>query len=190
VDDNPKEPAAAPMSDRIRKLALLGEIMCGLGIVMTVGSVMLAMVNAGWRDHMMFGGMQFNGGPPLPITAAARQLMVYLMVMPVLCQSFALWMGLQLFRGYRNGEIFTQSAALRLNRIGWAIFAMLPVGLLMKVMLSRLLATGHQPADNLSLHFSIADIDVASIAFGLMAIIIGKVLGEAAKLSEENRLFV
>ena len=100
-----------PKSDRIRTLAWWGQAMCAAGIAMSLGTLALALLHAGWRDHFMFGGMQLNGGRPLPLSETARQSIVLLMLPPVLCQSFALWTGWQLFKGYRDGEIFTESAA-------------------------------------------------------------------------------
>jgi hypothetical protein len=191
VNPNMRKPNTPMTSERIRKLALWGQGMCVMGMAIPLGTLLMAMISPTWRDHFVFGGMQMNGGPPVPLDEAMRKNIVYLMVVPILCQVLALGAGWKLFGGYRRGEIFTQSAANRLNLIGWAIFAMAPLGLLTKFVLSRLIAGSAQYSiGGMSLSFSIADIDFAAVAFGLLAILIGRVLGEAAKLSEENQQFV
>ena len=76
-----------------------------------------------------------------------------------------------------------------MTRIGWAIFALAPIGLFIKFMLARLIGSS-AATQGMSLSFSIGDLDFSAIAFGLLAMIIGRVLGEAAKLSAENRMFV
>jgi hypothetical protein len=115
-----------------------------------------------------------------------RRKIVLIMALPILVQSLALWTGLQLFRGYRRGEIFTLHAAHLLTRIGWIIFAMAPMGLLMKFLLGRLMNS----APGMSMAVGITDLDFSSIAFGLLAILIGKVLAEAVRLAQENEMFI
>ncbi len=67
---------------------------------------------------------------------------------------------------------------------------MAPAGLITKMMLARLMAQTGTPGAQMTLSLSASDIDFTAIAFGLLAIIIGRVLGEAAKLSEEHRMFI
>jgi hypothetical protein len=178
--------SSAPTTQRIRSLARWGEIMCGLGLLMLFGTLTMALLSSGWRDMIMFGGLQKDGGVPFPLPEEARRKLVLIMVLPTLVQGFALWTGLQLFRGYRRGEIFTLNAARLLTRIGWAILAMVPMGLLMKYPLSQLMAS----APGMSMAVSITDIDFTGIAFGLLVILIGKVLAESVRLAQENEMFI
>jgi hypothetical protein len=175
-----------PTTQRIQSLARWGEVMCGLGVLMSVGTFVVALLHSGWRDMVMFGGLQKDGGMPFPLPEAARRDILLLFLLPTLVQVFALWSGLQLFRGYRRGEIFTLNAAHLLTRIGWSIFAMAPIGLLIKVLLGRLMAT----APGMSMSVGVTDLDFSSIAFGLLAIIIGKVLAESVRLAQENEMFI
>jgi Protein of unknown function (DUF2975) len=173
-------------TQRIRVLAGWGAIMCGLGLAILIGNFAAALASDGWRDMFMFGGLQKDGGVPIPVSDDARRKFVWIMALPTLVQSFAMWTGLQLFCGYRRGEIFTSSAARLLTRIGWAIFAMAPMGILLKFPLSQILTT----APGMSVSFSVTDLDFSSIAFGLMGILIGKVLAEAVRLAQENEMFI
>jgi hypothetical protein len=173
-------------TQRIRFLAQWGAIICGLGLAILIGTFAAALLNPGWRDMIMFGGLQKDGGVPIPVSEEARRRFVMIMAVPTAVQSFAMWTGLQLFLGYRRGEIFTLKAARLLTRIGWAIFAMAPIGLLLKYPISQMVTS----APGMSLAVSVADLDFSSIAFGLMAILIGKVLAEAVRLAQENEMFI
>jgi Protein of unknown function (DUF2975) len=178
-------------ADRIKLLARWGQIMCLAGIVMAVGTVLLAMVHQGFRDHLMFGGLQVNGGAPFPLSENVRQTMIQSLLLPTLCQALALWFGFRLFSGYRSGEIFTCAAGQRLARIGWCLLAMTPLCLFTKALMARQLDREiAASSSSLSLSPTIADFDVSGIAFGLLALIIGRVLSAAARISDENRSFV
>jgi hypothetical protein len=178
-------------TDRIRHLAGWGQVMCAAGIVLTLGITLLALMSADLRDHIMFGGLQINGGAPFPLSTTARQTILLMMLPGTLCNALALWAGYQLFGSYRDGEIFTQTAGHRMARVGWYILASAPLGLAIKALLAKLLYSQTQ-ADGASINLSptVADLDVSAIAFGLLAIIVGRVLREAARLSDENRSFV
>jgi hypothetical protein len=183
--------AAERHSPRIRRLAAWGQAMCAAGIVISLGTLLLALVHPGFRDHMMFGGLQINDGPPFRLSETG-QLSIIMVAFPIaICHSLALLFGFQLFRGYRSGEIFTPAAGQRLARVGWCIVAIVPVALASKAILSRVFAAEIQASGGLiSLSPTFSDLDPGTIAFGLLAIIVGRVLGEAARLSDENRSFV
>jgi Protein of unknown function (DUF2975) len=177
-------------TQRIRSLALWGELVCGLSILVLLGTTGAAMLDPIWRDTMMFGGIQLNGAPPIPFSKEARECLLLLSIPAVLCQAFALWVGMLLFRGYRRGEIFARSSAKLLTRIGWALFAQTPICMAITFMLGRVLANTSQPGAELSLSFNVTNVDLGPIAFGLLAVLIGKVLGEAVRLAEENEMFI
>jgi hypothetical protein len=186
-------PLRTPATQRIRTLASWGQAMCVIGIAMSAGSIGLALLNTEWRDFIVFGGLQMNGAAPLPLSDAMRQSIALSMIPPAACQAFALLSGWQLFQGFRRGEIFSKHAASRLTRIGWALFAMAPVCILIKYNLNRLMLAqqpGGGSGSGMSMALSVFDIDVSAIAFGLLAIIIGKVLAEAVRLAQENEMFI
>jgi Protein of unknown function (DUF2975) len=178
-------------SDRIRHLAWWGQAMCLLSMAVPAVMLTAAIFDDSMRSFFLFGGAQIDGKPPLPLSPNAQKLVVFSILPVLLCHIFALWSGFQLFSGYRRGEIFTQRAASYLSRIGWALFASAPLSFFVHATLSKLVSEPSQTGGAaISMPLSISDVDFSSIAFGLIAIIIGRVLGEAAKLSEENRLFV
>jgi Protein of unknown function (DUF2975) len=179
----------ALLTQRIRRLARLGEIMCGLAIVALVGTVGLGLIDERWRDWLLFGGLQLNGAPAVQLNLDARKTVVLLILPVAVCQAFALWAAMRMFRGYRHGEIFTATAARQLIRMGWAILAMAPIGLLAKLVFATVIS-GAQPGGVMSLSVSVADFDFSVIAFGLIAILAGKVLAEAGRVAEENQMFI
>jgi hypothetical protein len=164
--------------------------MCGLGIAILILIPIIALANTEWRDHVMFGGLQVDGGPPLQLTERTRWILISGAVPSLLCQIYALWCGIVLFQGYRMGEVFTAAAGGRLQLIGWAIFAMAPLGVLTKLTIGWLLSSETNSGGGISLALSIGDFDFGAVAFGLLAVLIGRVLKEAALLSAEHRMFV
>jgi Protein of unknown function (DUF2975) len=186
-----KQVATVEPSDRIRQLAWWGQMICAVSIAIMIGTFVLALISESWRAEVVFGGTEIDGKPLLPLNANGQLSVIFAVLPALMCQLAALWFGWQLFRGYRRGEIFTQSAANHLTRIGCALFAQTPAGLLIKAYLSRIVSVPENAGGAaISMQFSITDFDFSSIAFGLMAILIGRVLGEAARLSEENKQFI
>jgi hypothetical protein len=178
-------------SDRIRQLAWWGQLMCVVGMVVLPGILLAALLHSGVRDSLLSGGISVDGVSPLPLNEKARKTIALLMIMPISINAFALWTGFQMFSSYRSGEIFTQRAAKLLGRIGWAILATAPMGLILRAAMTALMMDqSRNPNSAISLSPSLADLDTTAIAFGLLAILVGRVLAEAAKLAEENQSFV
>jgi Protein of unknown function (DUF2975) len=180
-----------PSSVRIRRLAWWGQVMCAISLAVPIAVVLLSLLSESWRAYFMFKGLQVDGKAPIPMSPDTQRLVILASLPAILCQTFAMWSGWKLFSGYRRGEVFTQGAAKCMTRIGWALLAIAPLGLWTTFIVGKILSEPAQTGGAaVSVPFSAADIDFTAIAFGLMAILIGRVLGEAAKLSEENRLFV
>jgi hypothetical protein len=185
---------AVPMtatSQRIQRLAFWGQVVCGLALALIVGSYVAAFLSSPMRDQLLFGGLMVNGSPPIALSEAARQHILVVMAPAILCQSIAIYFAFTLFRGYRTGDIFSSAAGRRMVRLGWALLAAAPLGVLMKSDLASMLASdGRKTGNTFSMMFSPSDFDFGSIGFGILAIIIGRVLSEAATLSEDHRAFV
>lgn len=113
---------------------------------------------------------------------------------------FALYWARELFRGYRRGEIFTDASALRLARIGWMIALLAPVGFISNYVLLKTLVVAAAPGDaalsfgapDLALiaYISFSELDAFAIVIGLLIVLVGRILSEATKISDENRSFV
>ena len=72
---------------------------------------------------------------------------------------------------------------------GWAVVALAPCSVLTE-MLVGLAATWHAAEGERQLALELGDADVYAAVFGLMLVVSGRVMGEAARLAEENEGFV
>lgn len=100
-----------------------------------------------------------------------------------------LWLGWRLFRGYAQGEIFTRPAARRLGGIGRLLLATVAAGVVART-LSVLALTWENPPGQRQLAVSLSSTDFGLAVLGLLLTVVGWVLAEAARLADENRLFV
>lgn len=100
-----------------------------------------------------------------------------------------LWTAMQLFAGYRRGEIFAPRAAMRLRRIGLMLVLMAPVSILGDLLTVLLLTLDNAPGGK-SLSLSIDDGDIYAVVIGLIIMAVGQIMTEALRLSEENQSFV
>jgi Protein of unknown function (DUF2975) len=178
--------ASAPM--RIRLLASLGQLACGGSVALSLMIPLLALLSSAWRAELMSGGLTVNGASPLPMTDGTAIGIILVGVPTIMLQCLALLIGFRLFSGFKQGEIFTRRAAQRIAWIGVTIFAMWPLGFMTKFAASMLISGDTQAA--MSLRFTIVDLDPSLAAFGLLVILIGKVMEQAAAISEENRQFI
>ncbi len=113
---------------------------------------------------------------------------------------FALYWARELFKGYGRGEIFTEFSALRLGRIGWMITFLAPIGFISDYTLLKTILVAAAPggavvsfgAPDLALiaYISVGELDAFAIVIGLLIVLVGRILSEASKISDENRSFI
>lgn len=108
-------------------------------------------------------------------------------LLPLLAALGGLWFATHLFRLFERGEIFTQASGKRLIHIGAALAALLPAQIIMTGLASFLL-TMSNPVPSISFSFESTQM-LAGFAGGLL-IVVGWVLGEAARIADENREFI
>lgn len=94
-----------------------------------------------------------------------------------------------LFGLYRKDAILTQPSATRIHAIGKGLFVLALVGPL-TYMLQTLILTWHNPVGQRTLVLAINK-DVFGFALiGVLMVIIGRAMTEAARMAEENRTFI
>ncbi|WP_179954053.1 DUF2975 domain-containing protein [Denitrobaculum tricleocarpae] len=113
---------------------------------------------------------------------------------------FALYWARELFRGYGRGEIFNEISAQRLGRVGWMITFLAPVGFISDYTLLKTILVAAAPgeaaltfgAPDLALiaYISVGELDAFAIVIGLLIVLVGRILSEASKISDENRSFI
>ncbi len=110
-----------------------------------------------------------------------------------------IWAG-NLFRGYGRGDIFSEQAATRLWHIGLAILVIAPIGAVTEMFALKAIVLNQKPWTALfdfgSLDISllgvvgIEEVDAIAVVIGILILVVARILGEAAKISEENQAFV
>lgn len=100
-----------------------------------------------------------------------------------------LWLTTRLFLGYARGEILTTAAARRLSGIGGFLLATVVASFLART-LAVLALTWENPPGERQLAFSLSSNDFGLMVLGLLLMVVGWILAEAARIAEENRQFV
>lgn len=127
---------------------------------------------------------------PAPLLGTGQAVLV--LVLWLVSDLMALLMLLQaraLFVGIRARGIFTEATARRLRRIGWLVFAIGPVAVLMNMFTSVLLNHWRDPT---GIHGALAidDTDFYAMVLGLVIVAVGHIMVDATRLDAENRAFV
>ncbi len=95
----------------------------------------------------------------------------------------------RLFLGYARGEIFTAQAARRLGSLGTLLLAGVGAGVVART-LAVLALTWENPPGQRQLAISFDSQDFGLAVLALLLMVVAWVLGEAARLAEENRQFI
>ncbi|WP_188914264.1 DUF2975 domain-containing protein [Salinarimonas ramus] len=108
---------------------------------------------------------------------------------PVALSLYGLWHAHALFRGWRDGPIFTQVAGRRLVRMGAAL-ALMPIAAMLSSGLTSLVLTLGNPPGQRTVQIAVSDDPIVMAVAGGLLIVVGWVMAEAARLAEENEAFV
>ncbi|MGC1496414.1 MAG: DUF2975 domain-containing protein [Sulfitobacter sp.] len=94
-----------------------------------------------------------------------------------------------LFLGIRRRGIFTDQTARRLRQIGWLLFAIGPINVIVNMGASMLLGFWRDPT---ALHGSISldDGDFYAMVIGLVIVAVGHIMVDANRIETENRAIV
>ncbi|MCG8558603.1 MAG: DUF2975 domain-containing protein [Hyphomicrobiales bacterium] len=177
---------------RIRKLARIAEISALLGMTVLCGSAAYLaglMLTSSAEIDVYLEQELLPKGVTATVTPFVRTVAYALAMVPFLVGLYALGRARQLFQGYRCGEVFTSSAAKRLSTVGWAVFALAPVSILTKSIALLTMTWLNAPKAR---YFGIGleQTDIFAIVFGLLLVVVGHILHEAALIAEENKSFI
>ena len=128
----------------------------------------------------------FKPRPLPPLTASAVFGALAIVSLPGL---WGLWQLKRLFEGYAEGAIFTVTAARRLRYCGFALLVAGMESPLGSVLLSAALSLGLSPTER-SLVISVSTDGLTLMLIGGALLIISQVMGQAARIAEENAGFV
>lgn len=181
-----------PVPPHIRKLARIAQIAAVLGIVSIVLSILysgyLVLTGAPHLDEIIHKELAV-GGLTGTITPLTRWLAFLLGLLPLASGLLGLCFASELFAGYRKGEIFTAAAANRLSAVGWAVVLLAPAYILSNSASVLVLTMLNEPGAR---HFTVEidEGDIFALVFGLLIVVVGRILHEAAKMADENKSFV
>ena len=124
---------------------------------------------------------------PLPLGNSVAVLVVLLIsASPAI---WGLWELRRLFQGYAAGAIFTVAAARRLCHCAYALLALGAIAPFGAMGLSLALSADLPPGAR-RIAISISSDDLGLLLMGIILLVIARVMGEAARLAEENAGFV
>lgn len=174
--------------DRIQRVSTV------LAHVVTIGIILLIAGFSGvwWIDDLFDGMMAQTSlrtveAATLPIYLRATGFIIA--VVPLAIYIFSLLQVRALFRGYARDEVFTKEAAGRLRLIGGALVVSVPVGIVAGSLVSVVLTAANAVGER-QLAISFGSQEFGALVFGGLLLVVGWVMGEAARIAEENRQFV
>lgn len=127
----------------------------------------------------------FIGGLPFVVRAIIFVIAIASMFPGVV----GFYVATQLFSSFSKGEVFTSSAAGKISVIGWVLVALPSAGIIGGLLISGILFL-FKTAGSVNVTVNFEDGDLMAIVFGLLFVILGRIMVEAAKLSDENRQFI
>ncbi len=187
------KPNADAISQKIRKLSLVGEIVAWLGLLLSL-AVVADMVGSffftnGASLDADIAKTFLKHGETLSLSTGQRLIGVKLALVTILIGAIGLNAARQLFAGYRKGEVFTHRSASRFSLIGWTLIVLVPAS---KIALNvgRYYFSGIAGTGSFEAEFLLEDVDLYALTFGLLLVVAGQIMRQAVVLMEENKSFV
>ena len=127
----------------------------------------------------------FIGGLPLVVRALIFAIAVASMFPGVI----GFCVATELFSSFSKGDVFTIDASEKISLIGWALVALPLANTIGNLLVSGILFL-FKTTGKVSVSIDFDGGDMMAVVFGLLFVILGRVMREAAKLSEENKQFI
>lgn len=181
-------PAAAMFPARLSRFSRAMAVVTTAGIVIVIVLMLAALAIPDWTRNLLLARLG-QAGQTLPLTLEGRFAAAAIIAVPLCVLLYGLWQVRLLFQGFACGQVFTSMAARRLRIFAATVLAQAVLGPLTSTALIIALSLGNPPGSRMiGIAFSINDY-VALIVGGLL-LAIAWVMGEAARLAEENASFV
>lgn len=175
----------------IENRAMLAEFACLFGIILFIGFsiyvLILLFVGTGVIDTYL-GAEFLKGAPAMPLTAVQRWIGIILSAIPGMLGVWILWYARDLFRSYRQGEIFTLDNADRLKKIGLGLVLLAPLSIVLSTLTEAILSAWL--LHSLRVNIGLETVEIFSFIFGLLFTVIAQIMFEATRLDAENKSFV
>ncbi|MEK8029286.1 DUF2975 domain-containing protein [Ideonella sp. DXS29W] len=184
--------SALPLTVRLRRLSrwIRGlSLVAGLLLLATPLMVLLipeTLMDAGFQQ---IGGLDMVGLSQDGLTLAVRTRLALVTLWPVGIGLGLMWQLWSLFGEYLKGNVFGQRALTCLHRFSALLLALSITIPLSHVLLSVAVSWDNPPGQR-QLIVSISSNDYALVLGALVFLAIARVMGEAARVAEENEGFV
>lgn len=176
-----------PSSVHLARNALWMSRAASAALIVVLGAYLVLWLDPGAARRAL--GELLPGIAADGVTATQLWIGAVLGMLPVALLAAALWELRAFFALYSGGNVFPRFAADRLRRLGlWLILLALAAFLVRcgaSVLYSWQLGEGHR-----QLAVSISSSDIVLLLFGGLLRMLGRILAEAGRVAEENRLFV
>lgn len=180
------------MKKSIGRMSTLGKWFAYLGVtVIAIGAMALAYAmffdTTGLKD---FFDDNFVTGQAIAALPVSARMMVYVLAVAQLLPAVAGFVtAVTLFSSFGKGRVFTRELAKRVEIIGWSITTLPLVQGVLGIGVSAILAF-YSTTGRLEVSLDCDEGDLMAIIFGLLFVVLGRIMHEAVILSEENRQFV
>lgn len=175
-----------------RRLAQWAYAFAWVGIILFAGSI-IATVLTGFFDSQTFDGEliadSLSTGLAMPLTPLQRTIGFLLSIAADLPGIAGILIAMKLFERLRHSPVFTSQTANSLRQIGWCVVLLMPFSQFSHTMSTAYLTHVISPG-RLNIDIEINSGDVFALVFGLVIVLLGHMMFEAANMSEENKSFI
>lgn len=173
---------------RVIRLSLWLKWLTTLGMIVFAGFSASVIIVPEWFDNMVmlaYPEITISTG----ITDLKRVTFLLLLCVPLTVTFYGLWNVRMLFDCYARGRVFQPEPATYIRRVGLAMLANVVVSVLIHAAGSVLL-THDNPAGSRQLSVTVSSDTYLLLLLGGLLVVIGWVMQEAARISDENNRFV
>lgn len=171
---------------RIRRLAWIVRLLCLIGVVVIGTLPFIFWAQPDWVAEV---AAKTWGLTTMQLDLGARLWGLAALLLPTSVSVFALWQMWSLFGCFAQGELLARRPAQHLRRLGLSLCTLAaaqPLGHTLGI----LALTFGNPAGQRQLSFSLSSDHYLALLFGLLLLALALVLGEAARVADENAEFV
>lgn len=179
---------------RLARIQRVSRIMAAITLVPVVGllvvpilAVALAFLDPATLDAHLVEALAASQQAAL--TPATRLAALALAAIPLCLVLLGFVVVQRLFHGFATGDILTPESGRRLRRIGIIVTALGPVAIVIRSIASVVVSLPNPPGERV-LAVGFGSNDVTAIIAGMLLIVLGWTLEEAARVADENRQFV
>ncbi|MCA1243823.1 DUF2975 domain-containing protein [Stappia stellulata] len=179
---------------RLARIQRVSRIMAAITLVPVVGllvvpilAVALAFLDPATLDARLVEALAASQQAAL--TPATRLAALALAAIPLCLALLGFVVVQRLFHGFATGNILTPESGRRLKRIGLIVTALGPVAIVIRSIASVVVSLPNPPGERV-LAVGFGSNDITTIIAGMLMIVLGWTLEEAARVADENRQFV